>query len=100
MFEADFSSRSTTWCFSVFAAPEAGVTSRVLELFAKGGVIPSRFHADIVDDGREGLVIDLHVEGLTGEAAHTIAERMRDLIDVERVLTATKSAARRAGAFA
>ena len=100
MFEADFSSQSSTWCFSVFAAPEAGVTSRVLELFAKGGVTPSRFHADVVDGGREGLVIDLHVDGLTDEAAHTIAERMRGLVDVERVLTATKGVARRVGAFA
>jgi len=87
---ADFKS-PFTWCFSVFAAPEPGVMPRVLELFAKRGLVPLRFHSDVVDDGPSGLVIDIHVDDLPeGGAAH-VANCLRGLVHVERVLTATKS---------
>ena len=86
MSAAEFRS-SPTWCFSVFAAPEACVMPRVLEFFVKRGLVPARFHGDVVDDG---LVVDVHVAGLEEGVADHIAACLRQLVYVERVLTATK----------
>jgi hypothetical protein len=89
MSAADFQT-SPTWCFSVFAAPEACVMPRVLEFFAKRGLVPARFHGDVVDGTGDGLVIDVHVGGLASETADHIAACLRELVYVERVLTAVK----------
>lgn len=95
MSAAEFQPRST-WCFSVFAAPEPGVIPRVLELFAKRGLVPTRFHGDRIGDGSDGLVIDVHAAGLDADAAEHVAACLRRLVDVERVLVATKRSARTA----
>lgn len=94
MSAADFRSQPV-WCFSVFAAPEACVMPRVLEFFAKRGLVPARFHGDVVDSGTEGLVIDVHIGDLAAETAAHIAACLRELVHVERVLTAVKGAAAR-----
>ena len=91
MSAADFKS-PFTWCFSVFAAPEPGVMPRVLDLFAKRGLVPLRFHSDVIDGGPSGLVIDIHVDALAEDVAAHVANCLRRLVHVERVLTATKSA--------
>ena len=82
-----------TWCFSVFAAPEPGVMPRVLELFAKRGLVPARFHADLTGEGSHGLEIDVQVAGLDHGVAEHVAASLRRLLDVERVLVATKQMA-------
>ena len=89
MSATDFQSHPV-WCFSVFAAPEACVMPRVLEFFAKRGLVPDRFHGDVVDNGTDGLVIDVHVGDLPAETADHIAACLRELVYVERVLTAVK----------
>lgn len=89
MSTADYRSHPV-WCFSVFAAPEACVMPRVLEFFAKRGLVPARFHGDVIDDGTAGLVIDVHVDGLPTDTADHIAACLRELVYVERVLTAVK----------
>jgi len=94
---AESPSRSTCWCFSVFAAPEPGVMPRVLELFAKRGLVPARFHADMTG-GAGGLEIDVQVTGLDGAVADHVAACLRGLFDVERVLVATKQTSRPAAA--
>lgn len=99
MSAADFRSQPV-WCFSVFAAPEACVMPRVLEFFAKRGLVPSRFHGDVADQGAEGLVIDVHVGGLAVEMADHIAACLREVVYVERVLTAVKRPALASQAYA
>lgn len=97
MSAAESQPRSTpsgsTWCFSVFAAPEPGVMPRVLELFAKRGLVPTRFHGDRIGEGADGLVIDVHAAALDATVAEHIAGCLRELVDVERVLVAAKRAA-------
>lgn len=93
MSAAEFRSKPV-WCFSVFAAPQPGVMPRVLELFAKRGLVPTRVHADVVGEGADGLVIDLHVPDVDGDTAEHVAACLRGLFDVERVLVATKRTAR------
>ncbi len=41
--------RPTTACFAVHARAEPGVMPRVLEQFAKRGLIPSNWHSDVWD---------------------------------------------------
>jgi acetolactate synthase small subunit len=77
------------YCFSVFASPEASVMPRVLELFAKRGLTPDRFHGAVAEDG---LSIDIQCAGLDEQVAEHIAVFMRNLVYVDRVLTATKLA--------
>lgn len=77
-----------TYCFSVFAAPEASVMPRVLELFAKRGLVPSRFEAAV---SGSDLSVDVQVGGLEPETASHIAACLRNVVHVERVLTAVKS---------
>ncbi len=88
----------TTWCFSVFAAPHPGVMPRVLELCAKRGLVPSRFHGDVVGEGADGLVIDVHVAAADGGMAEQVAASLRSLVDVARVLVAMKGTGRRPAA--
>ncbi len=78
-------------CFSVFALAEASVVPRVLELFAKRGLTPRAIHGALDGPGNDGFTLDLQVGGLTAERAEHIAQCLRQMVSVERVLTAVKS---------
>ena len=69
---------------------------RVLELFAKRGLVPARFHAEMTDAPSGGLEIDVQVMGLDDAVARHMAASLRGLFDVERVLVATKQTAQTA----
>jgi len=89
-----------TACFSVHAASDPSVMSRVLGLFAKRGLVPSRLHSDVT--GPEGglLVIDIQMTGMDAGLAGYMARCMRQIPAVECVLTSEKdrgSAIRQAG---
>ena len=77
-----------TACFSVHARTEPGVMPRILELFAKRGLVPSRWHSAI--DGPDGgeLTIDIHVQGMDGPLADYVAACLRQIVGVEAVLAA------------
>lgn len=94
MFATD-STPPPTYCFSVLAAPDASVMPRVLGLFAKRGIVPARFHGDTV--GNE-LAVDVQVRGLDPDTAAHVAECLRAMVAVERVLTAVKRETREARA--
>ena len=72
--------------YSVTAAAEASVMPRILDLFAKRGLMPFYLHAAIGDDER--LNVDLRVCGLEHNSAHHVARCLRRLVAVERVLMA------------
>jgi hypothetical protein len=69
--------------FSVLAAAEASVMSRILELFAKRGLVPER-----VDARRSGLAlaIDLEVADLPQDTAEHILRCLSTMVTVERAL--------------
>lgn len=94
MSSADRSS-TPVWCFSVFAAREVSVAPRVLGEFVKRGLVPDRFESVAAGDE---LAIDVQVAELAAEVAQHVAEVLRGLLHVERVLTATKTPAREARA--
>lgn len=78
-------------CFSVAAQPDPGLMPRVLELFAKRGLVPSRFFAQMEHTPEPRLELDIQANGLTVDVAAHMARSMRQIAGVERVLTAERS---------
>jgi acetolactate synthase small subunit len=73
--------------FSVHARAEPGVMPRLIELFAKRGLVPTSWHSALSRDGRD-LSIEIEMRGLAGELTDYIAACMRQIVGVEVVLTA------------
>ena len=71
-------------CFSVQARAEPGVIPRIVELFAKRGLVPQKWHSSA---SGEALTIDVQIAGLGHDLAAYIARCMRQIIGVETVLT-------------
>jgi len=78
-------------CFSIQAEADPSVMPRVLELFAKRGMIPLRWHADLGGRRRDELTIDLQVDGVDRAKAELLAHAMRQMVAVVSVLTSEKS---------
>ena len=79
-----------TACFHLLASVEPGVLPRVLQLFAKRGLVPSRWHSSIAGPRHDELHIDLEVEALADDLAERIAASMRQITQVSLVLTSQK----------
>ena len=77
---------SSTTFFSVQARAEPGVMPRVLELFAKRGLVPELWHSAVARPGSR-LTIDIEVAGL-GDTAEYVANCLRRIAGVDVVLTA------------
>ncbi|MEO1192785.1 MAG: hypothetical protein AAFY02_13570 [Pseudomonadota bacterium] len=82
-------------CFCVEGQDDAGLLPRVLELFAKRGLVPERFfaqrsHVSPSRSGRPGLVIDLQVSGFSRAQREIVAESLRQIPLVTAVLTSEK----------
>jgi hypothetical protein len=77
---------SSTTFFSVQARAEPGVMPRVLELFAKRGLVPELWHSAVARPGTR-LTIDIEVAGL-GDTADYVANCLRQITGVDVVLTA------------
>lgn len=75
-------------CFSVYAAVDPGAMPRVLEVFAKENLTPSRWTSVAETDE---LVIDIQMAGLGTERAEYFARVIRRMPMVNTVLTSTKS---------
>jgi acetolactate synthase small subunit len=78
---------SLTTAFSVQARAEPGVMPRLLELFAKRGLVPERWHSVVVRPGMR-LAIDIEIAGLGDDTVEYVANCMRQVTGVELVLTA------------
>jgi acetolactate synthase small subunit len=88
---ADGEAAPVTVCFSLQARAEPGVMPRVVELFAKRGLVPQKWHSTAAGPG---LTIEVQMNGLGRDLAGYIARSMRQIIGVEAVLT---SETRRSG---
>ena len=73
-----------TVCFSVQARAEPGVMPRVVELFAKRGLVPQKLRSTAAGSA---LTIDLQIDGLGRDLADYLARCMRQITGVETVLT-------------
>ncbi len=82
--------RSRVACFSIHAEAEAGVMPRVLELFAKRGLVPRRWISDVTGPGGGELSIDVQVAGMAAETQAQIAQCLRQVWGVGTVLTSER----------
>src|SRR5436309_236126 len=82
--DADSDAPSLSVCFSLQARAEPGVMPRVVELFAKRGLVPQRWHSAV---SGEALTIDVQIAGLDRDLCGYIARCMRQITGVETVLT-------------
>jgi acetolactate synthase small subunit len=85
-----FPQTEPTACFSVHAHADPGVMPRVLELFAKRGLVPSSWHSSVAG---EELTIDIQMRGMEGELADYVAACLRQVTYVQVVLTSEKRGA-------
>ena len=83
----------TTACFSVHAHAEPGVMPRVLELFAKRGMVPSAWRSATCGTDEAQLTIDIQMRGLGSEATAYLAACLRQIAYVEVVLTSERQRA-------
>lgn len=90
---ADHHANRPVSCFSVQAASDPSVMARVLELFAKRGLVPNRWISDLAGPGEDRLTIDIQVEGMERPLAEYIARCMGQIACVESVLLAEKGRA-------
>ena len=84
---ADRDAALVTVCFSVQAAAEPGVMPRVLELFAKRGLVPQKWQSTV---SGTALMIDVQAGGLGRDTADYIARCMRQIAGVDAVLTSER----------
>lgn len=64
--------------------------ARILEQFAKRGLMPTRWFSDI--DSDTGLLqTDIQLAGLSSALGEDIGRCLRAIVGVDQVLTATKS---------
>ncbi len=85
---------ASTYCFAVQAAADPGVLPRVMALFAKRNLVPSRWHSDLTRIPGRGpeILIDVQVSGLAPEEGDYIARCLRQQVYVQSVLTSMKEA--------
>ena len=79
-----------TQCFSVQALADPGTLPRVVEVFAKRGLIPGHINASRTSTPKEGLVVEVHLDDADAEQARLIAQELRRQFCVEAVLVAEK----------
>ena len=77
-------------CFSVHAHAEPGTMPRILELFAKRGLVPTLWHSATYGTDQALLTIDVQMSGLDRDVMNYIAACMRQIPFVEVVLTSEK----------
>ena len=81
--DADARDPASPICFSVLARVEPGVMPRVIELFAKRGLVPLKWHSTATG---EVLTIEVQIGGIGRDVADYIARCMRQIIGVQAVL--------------
>ncbi len=70
-------------------AADPGLMPRLTALFAKRGMVPTRWHAAVSSDGRDQTV-DIQVPGLKPATAAHVAASMRQIWGVRAVLMSEK----------
>ena len=78
------------FCFSIDVVPDPGAMARVLEQFAKRGLVPTRWHSDVIEP--DTMRIDIQIVGLSATLGQDIARCLGSIVGVHGVLTAGKTA--------
>ena len=83
-------------CFSLIAAADPGVLTRVINVFAKRGLIPSQVYSTLAGPRGEDMHIDLQVGAIDAKLREILAESLRQTVCVQIVLTFEKRRAQSA----
>ena len=81
---ADGEAYPLTVSFLLQARAEPGIMPRVIELFAKRGLVPQKWHSVAIGPV---LMIDVQMAGLGRDLGEYIARSMRQIVGVKSVLT-------------
>ena len=77
-------------CFSVVSAAEPGALPRVLEIFAKRGLVPGKLLSAIAGNHEEELHIDIQLAGVDGDFMDKLVKSISRVVSVRSVLTSEK----------
>ena len=78
-----------TFCLTVRTVADPGSLPRLIEVFAKRGMVPSKLFC--VATGADELTVDLQVSGLEADLGAIIANQLRSQVGIETVLTSVKT---------
>lgn len=82
--------RHPTQCFAITAVAEPGAMPRVLEVFAKRGLVPSQWYSTLTGRSDDELTIDVQIDGVDVMLATRLAESLRQVVVVRTVLVSEK----------
>lgn len=78
-----------TFCLTVRMVADPGSLPRLLEVFAKRGMVPAKLFS--VATAADELTVDLQVAGLDDDLGAIIANQLRSQVGIETVLTSVKT---------
>ena len=78
-----------TFCLTVRTVADPDSLPRLIEVFAKRGMVPSKLFC--VATGADELTMDLQVSGLDADLGAIIANQLRSQVGIETVLTSVKT---------
>jgi hypothetical protein len=78
------------YCYSVTGIADPGLMPRIMELWAKRGLMPERWHGGRTGLGEREMYIDIETSELDQERAQQVAESMRCVFGVSQVLLSEK----------
>lgn len=73
--------------FFVTADADPNIAPRLIEPFAKLGIVPWRVLISSEDGAGENISADLRVQGVTRKTAHVIDKALRAIVGVRQVIT-------------
>lgn len=76
--------------YFVTADADPGMAPRLVEPFAKMGVVPVRIHVSTEDGDGAKLSADLRLANVTHQTAHLIDKALRRIVGVHQVIVATE----------
>ncbi len=72
--------------FFVTAVADPGIAPRLVEPFAKLGLVPARVHISSEDRAGEDISADLRVRGVTRKTVRALDKALRSIIGVRQVI--------------
>lgn len=88
---SDSQSESMIACFAVHAPTDPSLMPRVIDIFARRGLVPLSWHSILCGMDGEETQIDLQIGGVDRSMAGRLAEELRRLVGVAKVLTSEKN---------
>ena len=89
----DAAAAESTACFHVAARAEPSVMPRVMDQFARRGLVPTQWHSSLGGPDGETLLIDLQMRALAPAQVARVAACLRQIVEVDCVLVSRKRVA-------